>query len=147
MMKKFVVSIFVLAALFVVAGCCCKADKKCARPAGCTAPCAKVQGKCPILGTWEFFIVSGDKMNALPVSPQPVMELCKGGVLKFRYAKDNKPVVVEGRWKVADGKLVISSKDGKQTMIYTITGDGTAETVIGKNDRLPENTKVVICRK
>ena len=151
MMKKFMLLLIAVFSVAVLSGGCCSAEKcnaskKCAKTVKCDRPCAKSKKGCPFLGKWEFFVVKGDKLEALPVSPQPYMEFCKGGLLRFHFSKDGKAQVVEGRWKVAGNKIVVSDKSGKNVQYYTITEDG-AEYTVGKGDRLPENTKVVICRK
>ena len=151
-MKKFMLLLIAVFSVVVLSGCCCgkkcAAERKCAKSARCDRPCAKNKNKkgCPLLGKWEFFVAKGDKLEALPVSPQPYMEFCKGGKLLFHYSKDGKPQVIEGRWKVANGKITVSDMSGKNVQHYTINGD-SAELTIGKGDRLPENTKVVICRQ
>lgn len=154
-MKSFMMSIMAALLVFAVSGCCstgscpnAKAAEKCgekACPAAkkCTMPCAKAK-KCPFMGKWEFFVSQNGKLTALPVDHSPKLELCKKGVVKFHYEKDGKAAVVEGKWKVADGKLVISDASGKSNQYYTIQKDGSAEFTVGKNDRLPENTKVII---
>ena len=106
-------------------------------------PCAKAK-KCPFAGKWEFFVSQNGKLTALPVDHSPKLELCKKGVVKFHYTKDGKAAVVEGKWKVADGKLVISDASGKSVQYYTIQKDGSAEFIVGRNDRLPENTRIII---
>ena len=151
-MKKFMLLLIAVFSVAALSGCCsgkkCAAESKCAKSAKCDRPCAGNKGKkaCPFLGKWEFFVVKGDKLEALPVAPQPYMEFCKGGKLLFHYSKDGKAMVVEGRWNVKNGKIAVSDKSGKKVQYYTITEDG-AELTIGKGDRLPENTKVVICKK
>lgn len=153
-MKKFIMLSAVVFMTAMLAGCCCSkqecpSGKKCTKHVKCDRPCAQKKNTkaCPFLGKWEFFVVKGDKLEALPVSPQPYMEFCKGGILRFHYSKKDKPMVVEGRWKVENGVIVVSDKSGKRVQRYTITADGSAEFTVGKNDRLPANTKVVICRK
>ena len=161
-MKIFMMSIMASLLVFAVSGCCSagscqkaeksckkacpkaeKSKKNCPNDKKCTMPCAKAK-KCPFMGKWEFFISQNGKLTALPVDHSPKLELCKKGVVKFHYEKDGKSAVVEGKWKVADGKLVISDAAGKSNQYYTIQKDGSAEYVVGKNDRLPENTKVII---
>ena len=154
-MKSFMMSIMAALLVFAVSGCCstvscpkAKEAEKCCKKAcpaakKCTMPCAKAK-KCPFMGKWEFFVSQNGKLTALPVDHSPKLELCKKGVVKFHYEKDGKAAVVEGKWKVADGKLVISDASGKSNQYYTIQKDGSAEYVVGKNDRLPENTKVII---
>ena len=154
-MKSFLMSIFASVLVVAVSGCCStgscpkaeKADKcckkDCPKAKKCTMPCAKAK-KCPFMGKWEFFVSQDGKLTALPVDHSPVLELCKKGVVKFHYTKDGKAIVVEGKWKAADGKLVISDASGKSKQYYMIQKDGSAEFIVGKNDRLPENTRIVI---
>ena len=152
-MKSFMMSIVASLLILTVSGCCsngsclknkeAEAKKACPNAKKCTKPCKKAK-KCPFTGKWEFFVSQDGKLTALPVDHSPKLELCKKGVVKFHYVKDGKETVVEGKWKVADGRLVISDASGKYTQYYTLKKDGSAEFIIGKNDRLPENTKVVI---
>ena len=151
-MKKFMMSCFVALVAVVFAGCCtgsvdckskCAGKKACVKKADCKKPCAKAK-KCPFLGKWEFFVNVDGKLEPLPVSPQPQLELCAKGVMRFHYAKNDQPAVMEGKWKVADGNLVISDIAQKNVQKYILKKDGTAEFTVGKNDRMPENTKVVI---
>jgi hypothetical protein len=154
-MKSFMMSIMAALLVFAVSGCCstgsctkAKAAEKCCKKAcpvakKCTMPCAKAK-KCPFTGKWEFFVSQNGKLTALPVDHSPKLELCKKGVVRFHYVKDGKAAVVQGKWKVADGKLVISDAAGKSNQYDTIQKDGSAEFSVGKNDRLPENTKVII---
>ena len=153
-MKSFIMGIVTALLVVTVSGCCSKGacpkgkeaeacKKACPKAEKCTMPCKKAK-KCPFTGTWEFFISRDGKLTALPVDHSPKLELCKKGAVKFHYVKEGKEVVVEGKWKVADGRLVISDASGKYTQYYTIKRDGSAEFIVGKNDRLPENTTVVI---
>ena len=148
-MKKMLLSSAALLTLLIVTGCfctknACKSEKKCsAPPRKCALPCAKAE-KCPLLGSWEFFVDNNGKLEALPVSPQPRMELCANGVLRFHYAKNDQPLTVDGKWSVKNGKIIISDKSGKQTQSYTILKDGTAEFTVGPGDNLPANTRVII---
>ena len=168
-MKKFVLSIFAAFTVFALTGCCTgtaacrktdaacpKADTKtcpkakkakaCPKAKKCTMPCAKAE-KCPFLGKWKFSILKDGKPVFPPSEHAPYFELCKKGVTKFHFVKDGKPVVVEGKWKVADGKLIISDAAGKRSHAYTINNDGTASIIVGKGKRLPENSKIVICKE
>ena len=109
-MKKFMLLLIAVFSVAVLSGGCCSAEKcnaskKCAKTVKCDRPCAKSKKGCPFLGKWEFFVVKGDKLEALPVSPQPYMEFCKGGLLRFHFSKDGKAQVIEGRWKVAGDKI------------------------------------------
>lgn len=164
-MKSFMMSIFAALLVVTVSGCCTgsgcpkagengkvckkscpkaeKGKKNCPNAKKCTRPCAKA-AKCPFIGEWEFFINQNGKLAPLPVGHSPKLELCKKGVVRFHYVKDGKQAVVEGKWKIADKKLVISDAAGKNNQYYTLKKDGSAEFSVGKNDRLPENTKVVI---
>ena len=120
-----------------------KGKKNCPNAKKCTRPCAKA-AKCPFVGKWEIFVSKNGQLAKLPVDHSPKLELCKKGVLRFHFVKDGKQAVVEGKWKIAGKKLVISDAAGKNNQYYTLKDDGSAEFVVGKNDRLPENTKVVI---
>ena len=143
-MKSLIMGIVTALLVVTVSGCCSKGSCPEAKKAEkCTMPCKKAK-KCPFTGTWEFFISRDGKLTALPVDHSPKLELCKKGVVKFHYVKEGKEAVVDGKWKVADGRLVISDASGKYTQYYTIKKDGSAEFIVGKNDRLPENTTVVI---
>lgn len=164
-MKSLLMSIFASVLVVTVSGCCStgscpkaekadkcckkvcpkaeKSKKDCPKAKKCTMPCAKAK-KCPFMGKWEFFVDQNGKLTALPIDHSPKLELCKKGVVKFHYAKDGKKAMVQGKWKVADGKLVISDASGKSVQYYTIQKDGSAEFIVGKNDRLPENTRIII---
>ena len=145
-MKKLIVSVAMGALVF--AGCATvekvENDKKCAKKAACTRPCAVEKAKCPFLGKWEFFVEQDDKLVALPVSSQPVLELCKDGVMRFCYTKAGKRAVLEGRWQVEDDVLVICNNDATNVQCYILKAQDTAVYRVGANDRLPENTKVIL---
>ena len=162
-MKKFMMSVFAALTAVAITGCCTnaesckkacpKAEKQCPKAKAactkaekCTMPCAKAK-KCPFTGKWEFAISQNGKLSALPVDHIPTLELCKKGVMKFHYVKDGKAVVLEGRWKAAKGKLVISDINGKNTQVYILNKDGSAEFTVGVDDRLPVETKVIIRKK
>ena len=152
-MKKFVLSFMLVLLTVVIGGCCsdamcskgqkCDKSQICTKNQKCSQPCAKAK-KCPFLGKWEFFVEMDGKLSPLPVSPQPQLELCARGLMRFHYAKNDQPAVLEGKWKVADGCLVISDAGQKNIQKYVLQKDGSAEYTVGKNDRLPENTRVVI---
>ena len=154
-MKSFLMSFFASVLVVAVSGCCssgsCPKAEKAAECSKKVCPkaekskknCPKAK-KCPFMGKWEFFVNQNGKLTALPLDHSPKLELCKKGVVKFHYTKDGQAVVVEGKWKVADGKLLISDASGKSVQYYTIQKDGSAEFVVGKNDRLPENTRIII---
>ena len=171
-MKKFMMSVFAAVAAVAITGCCSdsacskaekscpkaekqcpkakkscpKAEKQCPKAKKCTMTCAKAK-KCPFLGKWEFAISQNGKLSALPVDHVPTLELCKKGVMKFHYVKDGKAAVLEGKWKVAKGKLIVSDVSGKNTQAYTLNKDGSAEFTVGADDRLPADTKVIIRKK
>ena len=147
-MKKMILSVAMGALVF--AGCATVENagtgKICPRKAKCTRTCAKAKAKCPFVGKWEFFVEQDNKLVALPVAPQPQLELCPKGVMRFHYAKEGKKAVLEGKWKVKDNVLTISNLDASNVQRYTLTSYDTAVFVVGANDRLPENTKVVISK-
>ncbi len=146
-MKKFMMVLTVVTAVLALTGCCTgscpAANKKCPKQAKCTMPCAKNK-KCPFLGKWEFFVEQNGKLEALPVAPQPQLELCAKGVMRFHYAKNDKAAILEGRWKVDNGALVISNVEGSNVQRYILQPDKTAVYTVGANDQLPQNTRVVI---
>ena len=145
-MKKMILSIAM--GVLVFAGCAtvknCGTGKTCPQKAECSRACAKARAKCPFVGKWEIFVDQNNKLVALPVDPQPQLELCPKGVMRFHYAQEGKNAVLEGKWKVKDNVLTISNLDASNVQHYTLTSNDTAVFVVGANDRLPENTKVVI---
>ena len=146
-MKKFMMLFSLVSAMLILSGCCTgqcpAANQKCRKQQKCTMPCAKNK-KCPFLGRWEFFVEQNGKLEALPVAPQPQLELCAKGVMRFYYAKNDKITVLEGRWKVDNGALVISNTEGSNVQRYILQPDKSAVYTVGENDNLPKNSKVVI---
>ena len=147
-MKKFMMMMAAVSMVLVLAGCCtgrCPGKSgKCPKQTKCTMPCAKKGKKCPFIGKWEFFVEQNGKLTALPVSPQPQLELCPKGVMRFHYAKNDKPAVLEGKWKVDNGALVISNVEQNNVQRYILQKDNSAVYTVGANDQLPQNTRVVI---
>ena len=136
---KIFMMMFLAAVAMVLSGCCAG---KCPE-SRCSRPCAR-QEKCPFAGKWEFFVEQNGKLIALPVSPQPQLELCPKGVMRFHYAKADKPAVMEGKWKIDGNALVISNKESSNVQRYILQPDNSAVYTVGENDKLPKNTKVVI---
>ena len=112
--------------------------------AQCTPVCAADKAGCPFLGKWEFLVEQNGQLVALPVENQPQMELCADGVMRFHYVKDGKSSTLEGRWQIDDGVLAIFNKDVSNIQCYVLQPDNTGVYYVGANDRLPQNTKVVI---
>lgn len=129
MKKLFMLFVSAAAATLFISGCCSKS-------------CAE-KSRCDLLGKWQIYILNGDKLESLPVKPQPAMELLAGGKMKFHYAKDNKAMCAEGKWKKVKDTVVISSLDGKTSKSFKIDDD-ELQMVVGKGDALPENTILVL---
>ena len=147
-MKKFMMLTAVLTAVLTLAGCCTKncpaKGESCPKQKKCDMPCAKKSKKCPFVGKWNFFVEQEGKLVALPLDPAPQLELCPKGVMRFHYTRDGKAAILEGRWCVRKGALVISNVSGSNVQSYVLQADKSAVYTVGKNDKLPENTKVVI---
>ena len=130
------------------AGCCtqkCSAKgEACPKQKKCDMPCAKKNKKCPFVGKWNFFVEQEGKLVALPLDPAPHLELCPKGVMRFHHTRDGKAAVLEGRWSVSKGALVISNVSKSNVQRYILQADGAAVYTVGDNDKLPKNTRVVI---
>lgn len=151
-MKKIMMLTAVLTAVLTLTGCCTKTcpakGESCPKQKKCDMPCArKTAGKgkkCPFVGKWNFFVEQEGKLVALPLDPAPQLELCPKGVMRFHYTRDGKAAVLEGRWSVRKGALVISNVSASNVQRYILQADKSAVYTVGDNDKLPKNTKVVI---
>ena len=130
----------VLALCVVMSGCCCGKSK-----AACnkTKECPE-SAKCEFAGMWNIYVLKGDKLEGLPVAPQPRMELLACGKMKFHYAKDGKAMSADGKWKKVGNDIIISSIDGKRTQKFTINASDELQMIVGKGDAVPEKTILIL---
>ena len=160
-MKKLSVFMLALALCVVMSGCCCGKSKaacdktkecpktkKCVKT-GKTCPrdknCPKAKSKkCEFAGMWNIYVLKGDKLEGLPVSPQPRMELFACGKMTFHYAKDGKAMSADGKWQKVGNNIVISSMDGKRTQKFTINAADELQLIVGKGDAVPEKTTLIL---